>query len=97
MARHSPKQEQDPWQQSLRRCRTIARRRRSQGVIEFLEEWLEMAKRGEVQAVAVVAVTDGRELLSGRFENNHWAGLLAAHDMSRHNMLTAAYSVGRRA
>ena len=67
------------------------------GVIEFLEEWLEMAKRGEVQAVAVVAVTEGRELLSGRFENNHWAGLLAAHDMSRHNMLTAAYSHGRRA
>ena len=68
-----------------------------QGVIEFLEEWLDMARRGEVQAVAVVAVTDGRELLSGRFENNHWAALLAAHDMSRHNMLTAAYSVGRRA
>lgn len=67
------------------------------GVVEFLEEWLEMAKRGEVQAVAVIAVTDGRELLSGRFENNHWAALLAAHDMSRHNMLTAAYSLGRRA
>ena len=54
-------------------------------------------ERGEVQAVAVIAVTDGRELLSGRFKNNHWAALLAAHDMSRHNMLTAAYSLGRRA
>ncbi len=56
------------------------------GVIEFLEEWLEMAKRGEVQAVAVVAVTEGRELLSGRFENNHWAGAAgrARHVAAQH-------------
>lgn len=63
-----------------------------QSVVEMLEEWLEKAKAGGVRAVAVLAVMEGAELLTSRCENDHWAALLAAHEMSRHNMLMDAYN-----
>lgn len=66
-------------------------------IIAFLEEWLEMAKRGDIEAIAIAAVTTGRELLAGRVENNQWATLLAAHDVSKHAMMTSAQHGGRLA
>lgn len=61
-------------------------------IVEMLQEWLDKAKAGEVRAVAVLAVLEGSELLSSRCENDHWAALLAAHEMSKHDMLMAAHA-----
>lgn len=60
-------------------------------VVSLLEEWLERARSGEVQAVAVLAVVEGAGMLYSRVENGRWAALVAAHDISRHAMLTQAY------
>lgn len=60
-------------------------------VVELLEEWLEMARRGEVHAIGIVGVCEGAELLVARVENDRWAALLAAHEMAKHSMLMEAH------
>lgn len=60
------------------------------GVVECLETWLERARSGEVVAVAVLGVCEGGTLGSSRCDNDRWAYLLAAHDVSKHDMLREA-------
>lgn len=59
-------------------------------VVRMLEHWLERARNGEVLAVAVLGVCEGAVINTSRVDNARWAMLVAAHDMSKHDMLREA-------
>lgn len=56
-------------------------------VVAMLERWLERARNGEVLAIAVLGVCEGAMISATRVDNDRWAYLLAAHDVSKHDML----------